>query len=71
MHSYQKDHDFSVYIGNLPFDATDDSLFEKFSKYGKIVHWQVKRDHNTNRSLGYGYVSFEKADRPFKPSTVS
>ncbi|KAI1715177.1 RNA recognition motif domain-containing protein [Ditylenchus destructor] len=61
--SYQKDQEFAVYIGNLPFDATDDSLFEKFSKYGKIVHWQVKRDRNTNRSLGYGFVSFEKAEQ--------
>ncbi|KAI1703490.1 RNA recognition motif domain-containing protein [Ditylenchus destructor] len=63
VHSFQKDQDFAVYIGNLPFDATDDSLFETFSKYGKLVHWDVKRDRNTNRSLGYGYVSFEKAEQ--------
>ncbi|KAI1698913.1 RNA recognition motif domain-containing protein [Ditylenchus destructor] len=59
---YQKDQSFTAYIGNLPLDATDDSLFETFSKYGKLVHWEVKRDHNTNGSLGYGFVSFEKAE---------
>ncbi|KAI1691796.1 RNA recognition motif domain-containing protein [Ditylenchus destructor] len=53
---------FDIYTGNLPFDATDDSLFKIFSKYGKIVHREVKRDRNTNRSLGYGYVSFQKAE---------
>ncbi|KAI1715185.1 RNA recognition motif domain-containing protein [Ditylenchus destructor] len=63
VNSYQKDQEFAVYIGNLPFDATDDSLFETFSKYGKLVHCEVKRDHNTNRSLGYGFVSFEKAEQ--------
>ncbi|KAI1706148.1 RNA recognition motif domain-containing protein [Ditylenchus destructor] len=59
---YQKDQKFDIYIGNLPFDVTDDSLFKIFSKYGKLVHWEVKRDRNTNRSLGYGYVSFQKAE---------
>ncbi|KAI1698918.1 RNA recognition motif domain-containing protein [Ditylenchus destructor] len=59
---YQKDQKFAVFIGNLPLDATDDSLFETFSKYGKLVHWEVKRDRNTNRSLRYGFVSFEKAE---------
>ncbi|KAI1707013.1 RNA recognition motif domain-containing protein [Ditylenchus destructor] len=58
-----KGQKFVLYIGNLPFDATDDSLFKTFSKYGKIVHWEVKRERNTNRSLGYGYVSFEKAEQ--------
>ncbi|KAI1700493.1 RNA recognition motif domain-containing protein [Ditylenchus destructor] len=60
---FQKDQQFVLYIGNLPFDATDDLLFETFSKFGKIVHWEVKRDHNTNRSLGYGFVEFEKAEQ--------
>ncbi|KAI1713612.1 RNA recognition motif domain-containing protein [Ditylenchus destructor] len=63
VNTYQKDQHFSVYVGNLPSDATDDSLFETFSKFGKIVHWEVKRDHNTNRPLGYGFVSFEKAEQ--------
>ncbi|KAI1695341.1 RNA recognition motif domain-containing protein [Ditylenchus destructor] len=48
----QKGQKFDLYIGNLPFDATDDSLFETFSKYGKLVHWEVKRDRNTNRWMG-------------------
>ncbi|KAI1715189.1 RNA recognition motif domain-containing protein [Ditylenchus destructor] len=63
VNTFQKDHDFAVYIGNLPSDATDDSLFKKFSEYGKLVHCEVKRDQNTNRSLGYGFVSFEKAEQ--------
>ncbi|KAI1715190.1 RNA recognition motif domain-containing protein [Ditylenchus destructor] len=60
---FQKDHSFVIFVGNLPLDATDDLLNKTFSKYGKLVHWQVKRDHNTNRSLGYGFVSFEKAEQ--------
>ncbi|KAI1715192.1 RNA recognition motif domain-containing protein [Ditylenchus destructor] len=63
VHSFQKDHDFTVFVGNLPSDATDDSLFATFSKYGKLVHCEVKQDRNTNRSLGYGFVSFEKAEQ--------
>ncbi|KAI1713616.1 RNA recognition motif domain-containing protein [Ditylenchus destructor] len=62
VNTHQKDQEFIVYVGNLPSDATDDLLFKTFSKYGKIVHWYVKRDQKTNRSLGYGFVSFEKAE---------
>ncbi|KAI1699830.1 RNA recognition motif domain-containing protein [Ditylenchus destructor] len=58
----QKDEQFVVYVGNLPPGANDDLLFETFSRHGKIVYWEVKRDHNTNRSLRYGFVSFEKAE---------
>ncbi|KAI1705625.1 RNA recognition motif domain-containing protein [Ditylenchus destructor] len=63
VHCFQNDQDFAVYIGNLPFDATDDLLFETFSKFGKLVRWNVKRDHDRNCSLGYGYVSFETAEQ--------
>ncbi|KAI1692115.1 RNA recognition motif domain-containing protein [Ditylenchus destructor] len=62
VNTHQKNQSFDIFVGDLPSDATDDSLFETFSKYGKIVHWQVKRDRNTNRSRGFGYVSFEKAE---------
>ncbi|KAI1702746.1 RNA recognition motif domain-containing protein [Ditylenchus destructor] len=59
----QKGNEFSVFVGNLPSDATDDSLSKIFSRYGKLVHWEVKRDRNTNRPLGCGFVSFEKAEQ--------
>ncbi|KAI1713608.1 RNA recognition motif domain-containing protein [Ditylenchus destructor] len=63
VNTHQKDQEFAVYVGNLPHDATDYSLLETFSKFGKIVHLEVKRDQNTNHSLRYGYVSFEKAEQ--------
>ncbi|KAI1692114.1 RNA recognition motif domain-containing protein [Ditylenchus destructor] len=62
VNTYKKDESFDIFVGDLPSDATDDSLFKTFSKYGKIVHWELKRDRNTNRPLGYGFVSFEKAE---------
>ncbi|KAI1695342.1 RNA recognition motif domain-containing protein [Ditylenchus destructor] len=63
VNTQQKYEEFAVFVGNLPFDATDDSLFETFSKYGKLVHWEVKRDRNTNRSRGFGYVSFSTTEQ--------
>ncbi|KAI1706608.1 RNA recognition motif domain-containing protein [Ditylenchus destructor] len=60
--TYQKDKDFNVMVRDLPSGANENSLFETFSKHGKLVCWEVKRDRNTNRSLRYGYVSFEKAE---------
>ncbi|KAI1702279.1 RNA recognition motif domain-containing protein [Ditylenchus destructor] len=65
VYSFQNNQQFSVFVENLPSSATDDMLFQTFSKYGKLVHWEVKRsrDQNRNRSLGCGYVSFETAEQ--------
>ncbi|KAI1700055.1 RNA recognition motif domain-containing protein [Ditylenchus destructor] len=57
------DEQLSVSVAGLPPDTTDDSLFEIFSKYGEIVHSEVKRDRSTNRPLDYGFVSFETAEQ--------
>ncbi|KAI1700214.1 RNA recognition motif domain-containing protein [Ditylenchus destructor] len=57
------DEQLSVFVAGLPPDTTDDSLFEIFSKYGEIVHSEVKRDRSTNRPLDYGFVSFETAEQ--------
>ncbi|KAI1704212.1 RNA recognition motif domain-containing protein [Ditylenchus destructor] len=58
----QKGQQFSVYVTGLPKDTTDEVLCETFSKVGKPVHWEVKRDWKTNRSLGYAYVVFSSAE---------
>lgn len=49
----------NIYVGNLPFSVTDDSLSEMFSSYGKVSSARVIRDKFTDRSRGFGFVEME------------
>lgn len=46
----------------LPRNWTDKLLYKMFSKFGKLVHWEVKRDLTTNEPFACGHVSFESAN---------
>ena len=47
-----------VYVGNLPYTATDDELRKVFEEYGSLVSATVIRDRETDRSRGFGFVEF-------------
>lgn len=48
--------DMKLFVGNLPFSATDADLRAKFSEVGKVVSARVIVDRDTNRSRGFGFV---------------
>ncbi|AGH95357.1 RNA recognition motif domain-containing protein [Pseudobdellovibrio exovorus] len=45
-----------LYVGNLPYSATDESLTEKFSECGTVSSVKVIIDRNSGRSKGFGFV---------------
>ena len=45
-----------IYVGNLPFSATNDSLNELFAKFGSVNSAKIVIDRDTNRSKGFGFV---------------
>ncbi|BGP40187.1 hypothetical protein JCM10449v2_004145 [Rhodotorula kratochvilovae] len=45
-----------VFVGNLPFSVTDDSIKEIFGKVGQVTEAQII--HRGTRSLGYGFVTY-------------
>jgi RNA recognition motif-containing protein len=45
-----------LYVGNLPFSATDDSLMEVFSQAGQVESAKIITDRDTGRSKGFGFV---------------
>lgn len=49
----------NLYIKNFGEEMTDEHLNELFSKFGKIVSAVVMKEKNSNKSLGFGFVSFE------------
>jgi cold-inducible RNA-binding protein len=51
-----------IYVGNLPFSATSESLNEMFAKFGTVESAKIVMDRDTNRSKGFGFVEMASAD---------
>ncbi|KAL4922908.1 hypothetical protein BDW62DRAFT_4864 [Aspergillus aurantiobrunneus] len=47
-----------LYVGNLSWGTTDDGLRNAFSPFGQIIDVIVMRDRDTQRSRGFGFVTF-------------
>jgi len=47
-----------LYVGNLPFSATDEELKTLFSAHGEILSAVVIKDKFSGRSKGFGFVEF-------------
>ncbi|KAJ2615028.1 nuclear localization sequence binding protein [Coemansia sp. RSA 1804] len=52
----------SVFVGNLAFATTDESLATAFGAFGEVVAARVAMQPNSGRSRGFGYVDFASAD---------
>ena len=49
-----------LYVGNLSYSVTDQSLEQLFAAFGEVRSAQVIKDRDTGRSKGFGFV--EMAD---------
>lgn len=54
-----QDDDFRIFCGDLGNDVTDELLTRTFNKYPSFQRAKVIRDKRTNKSKGYGFVSFK------------
>ena len=52
----------TLYVGNLPWSATDSALNEAFSEHGSVVSSRIITDRETGRSRGFGFVEVEDND---------
>lgn len=51
-----------IYVGNLPFSATNEALNELFAKFGKVDSAKIITDRDTGRSKGFGFVEMSSSD---------
>ncbi|MGQ0848178.1 MAG: RNA recognition motif domain-containing protein [Actinomycetota bacterium] len=49
----------NIYVGNLPFSTTSESLSTLFSRFGTVGSANVAVDRETGRSRGFGFVEME------------
>lgn len=50
-----------LYVGNLPYSATDQSLGDKFSECGTVTSSKVIMDRDSGRSKGFAFVEMSSA----------
>ena len=48
-----------LYVGNLPFTATESQVRELFEKHGDVSSVALITDRDTGHSLGVGFVEIE------------
>jgi len=73
-----------LYVGNLPFSATDQILNDTFAQCGTVESSKIIVDRETGRSKGFGFVEmsteaealdaiskFNGADYDGRPMTVN
>jgi RNA recognition motif-containing protein len=51
-----------IYVGNLPWSATDAELRDLFSSIGTVHSAAVVSDRETGRSRGFGFVEMDEGD---------
>src|SRR5690349_3067926 len=58
-----------LYVGNLPYSATEDQLTELFGRAGKVDNVRVMRDMATGRARGFAFVEMANDDDAQKAIT--
>lgn len=51
-----------IYVGNLPFTATQAEIEQLFARYGTVQSVNIINDRDTGRPRGFGFVEMDDAD---------
>jgi cold-inducible RNA-binding protein len=51
-----------IYVGNLPFTATDAEIRTLFSQHGTVESVSLPVDRETGRPRGFGFVEMSQSD---------
>jgi cold-inducible RNA-binding protein len=51
-----------IYVGNLPFTATEADVKELFAQHGNVDSVALPTDRETGRPRGFGFVEMPQAD---------
>ena len=51
-----------IYVGNLPFSATEADVRNLFAEYGEVVSAALPTDRETGRPRGFGFVEMSPTD---------
>lgn len=49
----------SIYVGNVPYQVTQDDITEVFAEYGTVKQVKIPIDRETGRVRGFAFVDME------------
>ncbi len=49
----------NIYVGNLPWSATEDEVRNAFEQFGEVISVKLVEDRETGRPRGFGFVEME------------
>ncbi len=52
----------SIYVGNLPWSATEEQIQDLFANYGTVHSVKLITDRETGRARGFGFVEMDDAE---------
>ena len=52
----------TIYVGNLPFTATEDEVRNMFERHGKVESIKMVTDRETGRPRGFAFVDMAAGD---------
>jgi RNA recognition motif-containing protein len=52
----------SIYVGNLPWSATQEGVEALFNPYGEVLSVKIVTDRDTGRARGFGFVEMEDGE---------
>jgi len=52
----------TIYVGNLPFSATEDEIRDLFAQHGTVHSVKLITDRETGRPRGFGFVEMDDAE---------
>ncbi len=56
----------NIYVGNLPYSATENSLKSLFEGYGEVTTSKIVTDKFTGSSRGFGFIEMPNASEAQK-----
>lgn len=64
--SASSDEGKQIYVGNLPYRASDNDIKSFFSEYGNVDQVRIVKNHSTGRSRGYAFVTMSSVSEANK-----
>lgn len=52
----------TLYVGNLPYRASEQEVSDHFASYGEVVSVRLMKDRRTGKRKGYGFVEMAEKD---------
>ncbi len=50
----------NIYVGNLPYDFTEEDLKEMFDQFGEVASVKIVFDKVSGESKGFGFIEMEQ-----------